>query len=307
MPEWNLIIGHGKTGSTFLQKSLVLSRNRLSDSGISYPAGQNEITSGNGVNLFNPGLPEIDGGRVLFCNEHMWRRMLAHNDLVDALQKMGTPRILLMIRDPIEHAISLWQQNVKMGRRSAEEIHVEFEKYDLPRRIKNLIQKIDNSDADLTIFNYSKISKKLLPSVSAWLGGVKLVQPENKRINRSLTRSELVVASELNRNGYETGNIMREFVSSLPDIKGRPAAPPVHVQEEMLNRLHNDLCFINNRAKDQGYSLKTLPSAESGTLNLTPEHFSIIFENLQRKRRFNLRGSINLALRNLLRAKVSQK
>ena len=72
MEEIILHIGHGKTGTSYLQSCLALNRQKLLDIGIDYPedrsfksAKKGEITSGNPAQFFNNYL-NIESIRILF-------------------------------------------------------------------------------------------------------------------------------------------------------------------------------------------------------------------------------------------------
>lgn len=124
-----LHIGHGKTGSSYLQSCFAASHDDLRRQDIAYPmietmrkAAGGVALTGNGallrlaVNDKNAHWPSL--GNVLFSRENMYMwladeefrpRFLAH------LHQRGIDRlsVLLFIRDPVSHLISLYQQAVK--------------------------------------------------------------------------------------------------------------------------------------------------------------------------------------------------
>ncbi|KHK91217.1 hypothetical protein [Novosphingobium malaysiense] len=263
---WHLIIGHGKTGSTYLQHTLSRSRSRLRDAGIAYPKAKYEKHGGNGAGLFHAPLPPPSAPNVLYCNEHMWRRMLTREILEYELAQMGRPRLLLFVRDPVEHALSVWQQNVKMGRLTVDSLPDYFRQYSIPRRVRWFIQLLENCDVDLKILNYSAID--LMSSVNEWLG-VEL-DPFPGRVNRSLSISELRLG-ELHGRKY-----LRKFVRQMPHFKPAIGGPPLDVQEAMIERLSPDLDFIDEHITGERYRRSTLPPHPEDNSDITPEHMKIV-------------------------------
>ena len=85
MEEIILHIGHGKTGTSYLQSCLALNRQKLLDIGIDYPedrsftsAKKGEITSGNPAQFFNNYLnieSITDKETILFSNEGFYETL----------------------------------------------------------------------------------------------------------------------------------------------------------------------------------------------------------------------------------------
>ncbi len=114
-----LHVGHGKTGSSYLQSVLALSQNALKDEEIVYSlngsgerAAQGKITSGNG-DLLEGFLKKrkADGkgnSNFLFSSEVLFHKFLTDKgeELLEIIegQCFEKIKILLFIRDPLEHA-----------------------------------------------------------------------------------------------------------------------------------------------------------------------------------------------------------
>ena len=116
-------IGHGKTGSSFLQSILALNSELLSASGLFYPSAHNnawaaggKITSGNGRLLFeNADYESMDAKTTVFSGENLFLelRQGEHADLLASLQQRYQVTICVYTRDVFDHSFSRWAQNVK--------------------------------------------------------------------------------------------------------------------------------------------------------------------------------------------------
>ena len=132
----SLHVGHNKTGSTFLQTGLANSAARLAEHGLSYPIGAKlqqgleagkivggNISAGQSVpDLFTMGPLHP---RVLLSSEAYFNSFRDDKqgrnpqlDTLTAIVPASRIRVLLLIRDPLDHAISHYHQVINSGARS---------------------------------------------------------------------------------------------------------------------------------------------------------------------------------------------
>jgi hypothetical protein len=215
MPTLYLHIGHGKTGTSWIQACLRLNRESLSKHGIIYAHGEdwlidkpNVITSGNASNLFeskeyfesqlSQNLVKT-GESLLFSSEHIFWYFTKTN-AVDYLEEIAAKynfdkiSILLFIRNPISLAVSIWQQRIKRRGHHHVSLSNLHEHPDIGwgdvLSVEYLITCLEKCrNVSLSIRNYSNCSEGLMDEVASWLEipvEIFSVQPVN-RINRSLT------------------------------------------------------------------------------------------------------------------------
>ena len=130
-----LHMGHAKTGSSWIQTSLRMSQDTLSTHGICYAPGDrlptdadHRITSGNGRGFLDSqqsmtsrlGRGDIPPDASILFSHEDWGHDLDQR-VSDYLPKVALQHgfmrvsVLLFIRDPLAHASSVWQQDVKGG------------------------------------------------------------------------------------------------------------------------------------------------------------------------------------------------
>ena len=117
-------VGHGKTGTSYIQSALALNRDKLSELGISYPydssielAIKGDTTSGNGE-LFQsnyiPAVEEVD--QILFSSEILFHSLIGDGGLSlknCLMNKYENVKIILYTRDILDMLVSTWGQLVK--------------------------------------------------------------------------------------------------------------------------------------------------------------------------------------------------
>lgn len=253
-------VGHGKTGSSYIQSSLALSADSLGELGLIYPeagstnnAKAGKITSGNGSLLHDVGNFEICNERNFLLSSEVLFHEIIEGKLDYFFSNISNSnfelvKILLFIRDPVEHASSSYQQRVKRGGSSIA-LEDMFEIYNQPLLVKEFIRKIEGCEkASTTVYNYSTCKNDLLGVVSKWIGieaGV-LKEPPVKNVNRSLTRAELRFQSAVNKVLGPSGGVVSDpLCNSLPEIRADRILPSVDVQKAMLDRLANEINFVN--------------------------------------------------------------
>ena len=219
-----LHIGHGKTGSSYLQSCLALSAERLREAGIEYPelrpfarAKQGGISSGN----LGPGKAFVQtvtevadrhtkASRLLFSSEWMFDRIANDCESLATLQQSFDVTVLLFIREFLAHALSSYGQAVKrggctnsLGAFLAADRH--------PHLVLQVLQAAERAGCRVAAFNYSRHSDRLLDvfAEACRIAPETLVLPPIARVNRSLDEAELALIRRFNTVlGMNTGTRM---------------------------------------------------------------------------------------------------
>lgn len=271
-----LHIGQGKTGTTWIQASLRLSRKALGERhGIDYPR-RNEpygddaarITSGNGKGLLRGEAALAEAlashrplcGRDCFFSSEFLEKEIREIPDINFLPRIAQAagfscvRVLLFIRDPIGQAMSGVQQRVKREG-STESVEGSFRRFEGPADADASIARLEGLDGvTVTIRNYSRCKDRLLEETAAWLGLPEdaLERPQFGRINRSLTAGELALQRELNAVLGISGRLLADpLCERLPDIESDEICPSLEVQEEAWTRLLPAIERVNARLPEE--------------------------------------------------------
>ncbi|WP_114964501.1 hypothetical protein [Alkalilacustris brevis] len=309
--------GHGKTGSSYIQSSLALSQERLAEQGLFYPigaedrarAGAGHINEGNlvpgpGRTLHPKGsfrrfacraapLPG-PGKTLLVSNENIFRSIAEAGflDEARAVYPRARLRVLLFIRDPFEHAVSAYQQNVKRQGR-ADSFSDFLPGYRMPAAVLAALHATNAAGAELVVRNYSRHKRALVECVEDWLGLARgaLLRPRARRVNRSLTRAELELQRAFNRS---FGKASSRFISDvlcneLPDITPEPPHATHEALAEFLERMRALTAPVNALLpRAEHYHIESLaalcaqmPSeAQARSLHLTPAQIRVLAHSL---------------------------
>lgn len=271
MPDLLLHIGHGKTGSSYLQNLFRIHRARLAAEGIAYPprgeSGQETettLTVGNAQRVleseaeltaalegYRPGA----GQHLLLSSEMLFFDIEAHADLGFLPRTAGDfgfdrVRVLFFIREPLAHAASEWQQQVKRGLewRTLEDFYRNFPGPESSERVLDRLEAAGG--IEITVRNYSRCSKRLVEVVTDWLGVPAETLPPLpvRRVNRSLTVAELALMREVNRVvGMYTHFLTRALCERLPEFRADDVRPSVELQQATLDRLWPAMRRVNAR------------------------------------------------------------
>lgn len=303
-------IGHGKTGSSFLQSALACSLDALSGHGFVYPiseataetARKGHVTggnlrgqSGNFAELV-ASLPESSGQKLLISGESFFPYLERNGqEFLEEYRQAcpGVPlHILCYLRDPVDHAVSLYHQKVKRAAYTGT-LARSLTIYQLPARTVRVLSALQAEDIAVTVLNYSRHSKDLLGSLQRWLelpDGV-LNAPSTGRINRSLNNAELELQRLMNR---EVGRKAARFISNplcneLPDVRSEAPPLPQEALEAFLSRMQEE---ISSPAYQALVPQSECPhvgvpadyadrfSSEAGALTFTPEQLKVVAKAL---------------------------
>lgn len=270
-------IGHGKTGSSFLQSAFAHSVESLEAAGVDYPinwklrrSAKGGISSGNAAGLihFLDGVdkdtakipPARDGFRVtLVSGETVFPRLEQRKvveDLRDGARAAGYAkvRLLMFIRDPISHCASSFQQAIKRGGATGE-IDESAAKFAYVNRVEAVLDACEGQeDVELVVRNYSRVKRDLLGVTAEWLGVTRdaLSLPAMAVVNRSLTRGELAFQRAVNQILGESGDVLADALCELlPDVKSDEVRPSLAAQRKLWARIEPVVTRINARIGEE--------------------------------------------------------
>ncbi|MEL7125152.1 MAG: hypothetical protein AAGK30_02925 [Pseudomonadota bacterium] len=274
-----LHVGHGKTGTSYLQSALANSLDALAAHGISYPLDPDEaarvraggISSGNIVPAPRHLVPLLERGdpALLLSSESLFFK-LRPNQLLETLRKhapQARVKVMLYVRDPLDHVVSKYQQRIKRGG-STEAFEDFLEVYNQPGNVGQFMTWLETHDVEITVCNYSRHRADLLDTLSAWIGMPEgaLKAPEVRQVNRSMTNSEIALQMAFNRHlGADSARYVSDVLcEALPDVRSqRPPATPAAL-EAFLQRMKEMIALhrLDTRfAASERYVLPDLDAA----------------------------------------------
>lgn len=247
-----LHMGMPKTGTSALQVLFAKNRDVLEKYGVIYPnskfdgqAVNEKITSGNGVELakfFNPNLPHHGnfsnylnvlekilksnaGKTILFSSEFLsLARGDRYNQLIDLMTKHDVElTCVFYVRSVVGHAISAYSQYIKRHKYSQTFNH--FIKHDLNYAFWTLNNALEKGHNKVVIRNYDEAKKNIYYDFLLNVLNLKEVNDFElpaKAVNRSLSKEELKILRQLNRNftnNKQSTVISDYFIYNNPDKK----------------------------------------------------------------------------------------
>lgn len=212
-PQLILHVGHSKTGSSALQSLLALNTARLAEMGYAYPehpsfseARRGNVSSGNLIparleDWYDAACRDNPTARrILFSTELAFFHYLKDPALIAALCARGVEvRIIVFIRDPVEHAVSSYVQQVKRGGLDGD-LDEYLNKYAMPIQVERFFKAVPPTGARIQVFNYSRHRAHLSQTFVTALGldTTDLEPLPFAQVNRSLTQSEIYLQRRFN-------------------------------------------------------------------------------------------------------------
>ena len=229
-----LHIGHGKTGSSALQSAFAKSVESLARAGITYPehrrvkeAAAGKITSGNvshdSLIATAKSSLKLPGDTILLSNEGLFHVLLANEGLLPDLAALNAKvEMVLYIRNPLKHAMSVYGQNIKRGGMTLS-VEKFLPRYAIPSKVAAFMQAAKSAGVDLTVLNYSNHRADLLGSFANATGidPALLDMPQSTPINRSMTRAEVRLQAAFNGAwGQKSSAFLSDVLcQTLPEIR----------------------------------------------------------------------------------------
>lgn len=170
----------------------------------------------------------------------------------DLIQAAGFDkvRMLLFVRDPVEHAVSYWNQITKSYHTilyaALDDLMAD---YTFPTTIRRYLTVFLQHDCvELEVHNYSKCRKDIVTITERWLGLTEgsLLLPAVKETNRSMRPEELDILLQHKLkvdNGY---SFKDHLLCWTPVRPSTPFVPTFKSQQELWNRNAQDIAFINS-------------------------------------------------------------
>ena len=242
MKEVLIHIGHGKTGTSYVQSVLAINKDRLAEFGILYPendslnaARAGKITSGN-ISFREAWPKEVISSlstseeihKIVFSSEFIFHRFFEDMESLNKLKDMCNLKILMFVRNPIEMAMSSYGQDVKRAGETCTPDEYLFKDIHLNKSL-DIIKFLKKENINHSIYNYSNHRDELIKIFSKELAvyrKMKFSLPRAKTVNRSLTRSEMVLQKRLNElMGNKSSKIFSdEMCQGAPEV---PSTPPI--------------------------------------------------------------------------------
>jgi hypothetical protein len=236
MKEALVHIGHGKTGTSYIQSVLAINQSDLQDIGVIYPessssnsARDGEITSGN-VSFRDVWPREVmaslrsikEDSKVVFSSELIFHRFFDDLDALLELKDMCNLKILMFVRNPIEMAVSSYGQDIKRAGETCTPDEYIFKDIHLKKSLK-ILEFLSEHEINYAVYNYSRHRDDLVDVFRTEVGvpdKMSLLLPKSRVINRSLTRSEMALQKRLNEiMGKKSSKIFSdEMCQRAPDV-----------------------------------------------------------------------------------------
>lgn len=258
-------IGHGKTGTSYLQSFLALNRENFLKYGIDYPkhssfldAKMGNISSGNGLVLSDnfQNIEKISKkNKLIFSNENFYHDLLGKksNEFKSFSEVYGTRiKIILYTRNLFSQIFSTWAQTVKRSLQVNDLNY--FLKNFKPLYHKGILDWIDHSKQfgmEIIIRNYSKNKSNLLNCfIEDALGeeflDAEFNMPLNKQINRSLTFLEYEIQRIFNYLELDGTKLSDKLVNQLPDLEASKLKCSIDAYSIFKERNYKVISQINN-------------------------------------------------------------
>ena len=324
--QLHLHVGHGKTGSSFLQSWWALNRSELWQvSRLHYPAGAADqraragaFSMGNGA-LLDQALQASDRPRqqrrfwsdllrpmlrsggaapkgVLFSAER-WTRLLPTQ--LEALLRLADAggveqiQIWLLVRDPLDHALSVYGQMVKRhGFTGSLDDWLAI--YDFPQALLHALNAFQSRPdrIALKVDHYGHKRGQLLERMQVWLqlpGEAAWQLPVQSAVNRSLNTDELLLMRWLNRRyGDRAAPVGEALVDRLPSLSPAQLQPTSAAAQAFVQRWSGVVAQINPLLPQSAQLQLLRPDAEDQlpqpdpAISLLPEQLDCLLEGLQR-------------------------
>ena len=302
MKKLFLHIGLGKTGSSALQSWLSLNTEALKRQGIDYAdlkphdkLGENP--SGNGTVLFeairarNFGHVEelikrnyfySEGSQTAIISSELLQNIWPHKlkKIEDICQRNNVEvTVIAYIRSIYEGAYSAYGQLVKMSGESSDFSVDHVEDY-MAATLRNLRRYSDHFGNRIILLNYDDPDHDIYTAFCASIRvSTSKMQATEKRINRSLSHTELKVQKQLNvLHGGNFSAPISKYMAGLSPNKSTSIYYDAVIMSALSDQIKRDIEWINERF--QLTPSLTLYSCNKKSSRHSPEHVGDIMQSI---------------------------
>jgi hypothetical protein len=261
-------VGHGKTGTSYIQSVLSNNIPALKAWGIDYPdhnslsaAREGRITSGNGPQVLQEDFEFKNDTTTLLSGETLFHSLTAEGLLEKLiLDKVDSLHVVCYTRDVLEMRISEWGQAVKRGG-STESLSERLMNTSDPHHARLLwwIKNSKNFGFKITIRNYSRRKDNIC---NDFLGVVlgddislnEIALPKNKIVNRSMNVLEYEVLRIVNTYDQKLAQTLSDsLVNELPDLPSSSPKINADTFETLMAQYDPIIRSINNHLPQEDH------------------------------------------------------
>ncbi len=294
-PSVYIHIGVGKTGTSAIQRLLKDSSETLERSQILYKVNH-ELSNGN---IKAAGQPNWFEDQVIKCieinprfNKYIFSNEVIHKTMDCFFRDVSNYRndldfhILLVLKNPLDHISSSYQQAVKGGNWSdGFDDYVNSINYKSSALVKaaEVIAKLDEMNIKYTLYNHSIVKYNIWKELANTMGICDFLNEENsspKIINRSMSSSELQLLVLLRSilGKQEVIKISNSLIKTLPHIRSDKLPLSQDSIERIKDAMNTSIEYINSRLnKDNYLNFSYAPTTSKAISNgLTDEQVNVI-------------------------------
>lgn len=277
-----LHIGTEKTGSSFLQTYLAQNRSMLEHNGVYYPKAyfhnqdammlKGLISGGNAyelISLIDKGFwanikewllsryiqaKENNCDKLLLSSEVLIKKFSENGVLEKFLEIINSiglicEDILLIIREPIGQALSLYKHHGKRGIMLPIEIWLE-ERYSLADTLIDFYKQKEHLGLKIKQYPYLKDSEYLVNiCINKWLSLNEKIEVKHNIVNPSLTLSELILQSEIRKKDKI---LAAKFYNHMIQINNENKSDNQSYKRYITSHINNYLVSYNELWKTVG-------------------------------------------------------
>jgi len=254
LPDLYLHIGHPKTGSTALQVTCARSASRLADNGIIYPEHKStalalagKFTGGNVtrtrlVDSFQKARTAAGPDKAIFYScEGLFDDLAESACQIASLKEFGIDiSILMFVRNPVEYALSFYQQKVK-GAGYARSVDDFLSDFDQISQTEVVLDQIETLGLPITLYSFDEKKQQIIQLTEDWLGVPKgvLERLNGTTVNRSSTRAEQAFLSGLSARLGPSGSdhIGHALANELPQLPGELPSLSLAGYQKFVSRI----------------------------------------------------------------------
>lgn len=281
-------IGHGKTGTSYIQSMLALNTQKLENLKIHYPydrsfpgAQKGMITSGNQQLLTTENIKFGRHEHILISGENLFHFLLGIGNFdKKVMAYCDKVSVILYTRNVLDMLCSAWGQAVKRGGETSSLNEFLISSPD-PHHAKVLqwIKLSERHGFKLYLKNYSNHTNDVFGNFFSTLKEIQgidgenaneFVTPDRKQVNRSMTRAEYALIQSANKLSRQFGQALSDhLVNQLPEISSETPRISSEVKTVVNDRYEAIISEINLHLEKS--ELVELASSQDEKKNTTSE------------------------------------